>query len=214
MNKNFLCRCSAGRRGVAGDQEGTGFGWGQAHQPWRRGPSLHLQHLGRRGGRRRPEAERHPGAAEERRNGQRGAHVQRGAGSLSFCCCQAWNFTLHNLYSLRTRNLKLDFAASALQIKTRHKQQKLLDKTWGNYISKTSKYENYKVTAFRSQLKWLQDVLCYLRHAFFPILSCRRQRQRGKDTCSQRGPNPGTRMRRYTPQRYRTQIIITFIYIF
>lgn len=52
--------------------------------------------------------------------------------------------------NLSTCNLWMDFAAFALQIKTRNKQQKLLDKTWENYISKTSNYETFKVTALTS----------------------------------------------------------------
>lgn len=50
--------------------------------------------------------------------------------------------------SFNTCNLSMDFAAFVSQIKTRNKQQKLLDKTWETYISKTSNYETFKVTTF------------------------------------------------------------------
>lgn len=78
-----VCRCAAGRGGVAGDQQGAGIGRRQAHQPRRRGPDLHLQDLRGRSGQRRPRAEQHPGAAAKERNRQRGAHVQGGAGSCT-----------------------------------------------------------------------------------------------------------------------------------
>lgn len=48
------------------------------------------------------------------------------------------------MHNLSTCHLEIDL----LQIKTRNKQQKLLDRTWEKYISKTSNYETLKVTAF------------------------------------------------------------------